>query len=340
MTVVEGKTVAAGDDGMRLDNWIKKHYPGLGFGQMQKILRTGQLRVDGKRVKPNARLAQGQKIRIPPQMAGATVPAGPPASGPRPLSDKEASFIRSLVLYEDDAVIALNKPAGIAVQGGSKQGGRHLDRYLDALAQDGERPRLVHRLDLDTSGVLLLARTVRAARALGDMFKGRGIRKHYWAVVSPAPARDSGLIDVPIGKAMGGDGERVMALDEDEGKRSITLFRVVERAGKKVAFVAFWPRTGRTHQIRVHADLAGMPILGDPKYGHKVHEEQPDVLADLKELPRRLHLHARRIILPEVVPGGRKRLDITAPLDADMLKTWKYFGFDSDYSADPFVDEE
>lgn len=339
MTAVEGKIVAPADDGMRLDNWIKKHYPGLGFGQMQKILRTGQLRIDGKRAKPNARLVQGQKIRIPPQMAGATVPVTAVSEGPRPLTAKEAAFIRSLVIYEDKAVIALNKPAGIAVQGGSKQGGRHLDRYLDALALDGERPRLVHRLDLDTSGVLLLARTVRAARALGDMFKGRGIRKYYWAIVSPAPPRDSGLIDVPIGKAMGGDGERVMALDEDEGKRSITLFRVVERAGKKVAFAAFWPKTGRTHQIRVHADLARMPILGDPKYGHKVREEQPDLLDELKELPRRLHLHARRIILPEVVPGGGGRLDVTAPLDAEMQRTWKYFGFDPEFSDDPFADE-
>ena len=337
--MIEGRIIDADDDGTRLDSWIKKHYPGLAFGLVQKILRTGQLRVDGKRAKGNLRLATGQKIRIPPQMANAP-PLVPQQS--KPLSQKEADFIKSLVIYEDDAVIALNKPAGIAVQGGSKQGGRHLDRYLDALSKNGERPKLVHRLDLDTSGVLLLARTVRAARALGDMFKGRGIRKQYWAIVSPVPSRDSGLIDVPIGKALGDGGERVMALDEDDGKRSITLFRVLERAGKKVAFVAFWPKTGRTHQIRVHAALAKMPIVGDPKYGLEGDhdDEHGDILAEMKDLPQRLHLHARRIILPDVVPGGRKRLDLTAPLDDGLKKTWKCFGFDADYRGDPFEDEE
>lgn len=334
--MIEGKVVDSGDDGIRLDNWIKKHYPGVAFGVMQKVLRTGQVRVDGKRVKANARLVAGQKIRIPPQLAFAPPPVAPKE---KPLGQKEIDFIKSLVIYEDDAVIALNKPAGIAVQGGSKQGGRHLDRYLDALSKNGERPRLVHRLDLDTSGVLLLARTVAAARALGDMFKGRGIRKHYWAIVSPAPPRDKGLIDVPIGKAMGDGGERVMALDEDEGKRSITLFRVLERASKKVAFVAFWPKTGRTHQIRVHAELARMPIIGDPKYGLD-EQEHGDILEEIKELPQRLHLHARRIVLPEVVPGGRKKLDLTAPLDDELKRTWKYFGFDPDNKGDPFADEE
>ena len=333
---IEGRVVEDVDDGIRLDIWIKKHYPGVAFGILQKILRTGQVRVDSKRVKGNLRLVTGMKIRIPPQLAFA-----PPPDAPREkkLTQKEIDFIKSLVIYEDDAVIVLNKPAGIAVQGGSKQGGRHLDRYLDALAKNGERPKLVHRLDLDTSGVLLLARTVKAARALGDMFKGREIRKHYWAIVSPAPPRDKGLIDVPIGKAVGDGGERVMALDEDEGKRSITLFRVLERASKKVAFVAFWPKTGRTHQIRVHAELARMPIIGDPKYGLD-DENHGDILDELRDLPQRLHLHARRIILPYVVPGGRKKLDITAPLDDELETTWKYFGFDPDNKDDPFEDEE
>ncbi len=330
--MIENREIDQADDGIRLDRWIQKHYPGLGFGMMQKILRTGQVRVDGKRAKANTRLVTGQKIRIPPQMAFA--PKEAPKT--RTVSQRDVDFIRSLVIYEDDAVIVLNKPAGIAVQGGSKQGGKHIDRYLEGLARNGEKPKLVHRLDLETSGVLLLARTTRAAQALGDMFRGRGIRKYYWAIVSPAPSRDEGLIDVPIGKVRGDGGDRVMALDEDDGKRAISIFKVIERAGRKAAWVAFWPRTGRTHQIRVHAQLAGIPIIGDDKYGRG----EEDILRELPELPQRLHLHARRLILPEIVPGGRKKLDITAPLGSDLQKTWDYFGFDANNNDDPFMDEE
>jgi len=321
--MTEGVTISEADDGQRLDRWLKKNYPGFTFGQLQKILRTGQLRVDGKRAKGDTRLAVGQVIRIPPQLL-----ADPPERK-KGINPKDAEFIRSLVIYKDQHVIAINKPPGLAVQGGSKIE-KHVDGMLDGLADEGGvRPRLVHRIDKDTSGVLLLARTTLAAQALGDMFKGRDIRKYYWAVVAPSPEMDQGKINVPLAKVDAGGGERVMAVDEEEGKSALTFYQVMERVGDKLAWVAFWPKTGRTHQIRVHALEMGSPLLGDYKY-----DPMQSFLEDKPELPRTLHLHARRVIMPHPITG--KKLDITAPLGAEMKKTFKYFGFNADDKTDPF----
>lgn len=320
----EGVIISEDDDGQRLDRWLKKHYPDFAFGQLQKILRTGQLRVDGKRAKGETRLVKGQTIRIPPQLLA------PAPERKKGLSPRDIDFIKSLVIYKEQHVMALNKPSGLAVQGGSKIE-RHVDGLLDGLkdSEDAPRPRLVHRLDRDTSGVLLLARTTLAAQMLGDQFKGRDIRKYYWAVTSPAPAQHQGKITVPLAKRDAGGGERVMAADEEDGKSALTYYQVMETVGDKLAWVAFWPRTGRTHQIRVHALEIGCPLLGDYKY-----EEQQAFLAENPNLPRTLHLHARRIILPHPVTG--KTLDITAPLDPEMKKTFKYFGFNADDKSDPF----
>lgn len=314
------------EDGVRLDRWLKKHYPDMTFGNLQKILRTGQLRVDGKRAKGEARLVKGQAIRVPPQLATA-VPREE-----RGISKRDTEFVQSLVIYKDEHVIAINKPAGLASQGGSKIS-RHIDGLIEGLAVNGVKPHLVHRLDKDTSGVLLLARNPRVAKALGALFQGRDIRKYYWAITVPAPEVYQGKIKSSLAKVDGPGGERVQGVSEEHGKMALTYYQVIETAGKKVAWVAFWPRTGRTHQIRVHALEIGCPLLGDYKYSHA----QP-LLDELPELPQMLHLHARRLILPHPVTG--KTLDITAPLDPHMKKTWKFFNFNPDDKSDPFEDLE
>jgi 23S rRNA pseudouridine955/2504/2580 synthase len=315
--------VAEEEDGQRLERWLKKKFPELSFGQMQKILRTGQIRVDGKRVKGDARLVKGQEVRIPPQL---TMPQPKTKNG---LSQRDEDFIQSLVIYKDDHIIALNKPAGLATQGGSKVS-KHVDGMLDGLKFGGQKPHLVHRLDKDTSGVLLLARGPKMAAALGRLFQGRDIRKYYWAVTVPTPQLPQGKIQSAIAKVSGPGGERMMAVDEDEGRNALTFYTVMEDVAGKLAWVAFWPRTGRQHQIRVHAAQMGCPLLGDFKYG-----EQP-LLEENPDLPESLHLHARRLIFPHPVTG--KKVDITAPLGPDMTKTFKYFSFNPNDKSDPFED--
>jgi 23S rRNA pseudouridine955/2504/2580 synthase len=321
------------DDGQRLDRWVKKNLPEIPYTLIQKLLRKGQMRVDGKRAKPDTRLSAGQEIRIPPVKERPRLEAGK-------LGDKDKAFIKSLVIYEDADVIALNKPAGLATQGGSKTG-YHIDGLLDALKnKDGVRPRLVHRLDKDTSGVLLLARSAQMARNLGEAFKKREVKKIYWAVCSPAPEAADGAIKAPLAKAGGSNKER-MSVDEKDGKSAITDFVVLEKALDSAAFVAFWPRTGRTHQIRVHAEAIGCPIVGDKKYARlpeqeETHEARRKAEADLKalNLAGRLHLHARRVMMPH--PGRKGMLDITAPLPPELVKSWKALGFSTNLKQDPF----
>ena len=322
--MAEGMIVQDDDDGQRIDRWLKKHFPDLSFGQLQKILRTGQVRVDGKRCKTSTRLVKGQSVRIPPQVTA-------PVPGEKKISPRDAALIKSLVIYQDDYIIAINKPAGIATQGGSKIG-RNIDDMMEALTVDGVKPRLVHRLDKDTSGVLLLARSLQMAQYLGDMFKGRDIRKYYWGITVPAPQVHQGKIQSAIAKTAGRGGERMMAVDKAEGKNALTYYSVMEHAARKVAWVAFWPRTGRMHQIRVHAAQMGCPLLGDYKYGEQ------EYLDSMPELPATLHLHARRVIFQH--PATGKTLDIVAPLDKDMAKTFEYFNFDPNDTSDPFEELE
>lgn len=320
MSKVRHVKIESDDDGQRLDRWLKKHLD-VPYVLAQKLIRQGQVRVDGKRVKPDARLKEGQDIRMPP--VETKKEAGKPI-----LRDKDAAFIKSLIIYDDGDVIALNKPAGLATQGGTKTN-FHVDGLLEALKdKKGVKPRLVHRLDRDTSGVLLLARSAQVARKLGDIFKGREIKKIYWAVVAPVPEQAEGTVRAPIGKGEGKDKEK-MIIDEKNGKKAYTDFVVVETMGSDAAFVAFWPRTGRTHQIRVHAALIGCPIVGDEKYG----AETPNI-GDM-ELAPRLHLHARRIICPH--PSRKGVLDITAPIGPDLGKSWKALGFSPNLKADPFA---
>lgn len=319
-------TVSEDDSGLRLDRWLKKNVPEIPYGLAQKLIRKGQFRVDGKRAKADTKLEQGQDIRIPP------VKDRPKAEKPK-LSDEDAAFIRSLVIHDDGDVIALNKPYGLAVQGGSKQE-RHIDGMLDALInKKGVRPRLVHRLDKDTSGVLLLARSSAVAKSLSKQFKGRDIKKIYWAIVSPTPEAHDGTIRAPLIKAGGLNKER-MRVDDKKGKPAITEYEVVEHAHTSAAFVAFWPRTGRTHQIRVHAELMGCPILGDRKYRGAPAEEGEIKGIEGLERSERLHLHAQRIVCSH--PTRKGALDIKAPLPAELKKSWKAMGFNSNFKGELF----
>lgn len=303
--------VSEDDDGQRLDRWLKKQ--GLPFFIINKVIRKGQVRVDGKRAKANQRLVAGQDIRVPP-----FVPKDENAKAR--LSDVDRAFIKSLVIYDEGGIIALNKPAGIATQGGTSIK-RHIDGMLEGLAdKEGVKPRLVHRLDKDTSGVLLLARSAQMARGMGKIFQGHNIQKIYWAVTVPAPEMNEGTIRAPLRKA-GAPGAEKMIVDSEEGREATTLFEVVERAGKKAAFVAFWPRTGRTHQVRVHAAYMNCPLLGDGKYGGRASN------LDGLDLVQRVHLHARRISFFH--PTNKKQVSIQAPLSPDLQKTWVSLGFDA-----------
>lgn len=288
MSAVRHEAVAAAEDGWRLDRWVRHRFPGLPHGTLQKLLRTGQFRVDGRRVEAGDRLASGQTVRVPP-----LPPLEPVASRPS-VRPEDERLIRGLVVHEDARLLALNKPAGLAVQGGTGTT-RHVDGMLDALAEGGERPRLVHRLDRDTSGILVLARNAAAARELMHAFQQHRVRKLYWAVLLRGPERDEGVIDLPLAKRGGAGAERMAVAEEEDARWARTAFRVLARAGKVAAWVALQPLTGRTHQLRAHCAAIGAPILGDGKYGGRA--------VHLAEAPKGLMLHARELELPQ--PKGR-----------------------------------
>ncbi len=329
MSGVQILKVSEDDDGQRLDRWLKKYVPEMPYVLAQKLMRKGNLRVDGKRAKPDLRLKFGQEVRIPPFAEGKK--RKPEAAEKKaPPTPQDINYIQSLVIYEDADVIAINKPPGLATQGGTNMK-RHVDGLLDGLTnKKGVRPRLVHRLDKDTSGVLLLARSAKAAKELGAIFKGRHIKKIYFALTVGVPDVHEGTIRAPLAKA-GGVGKEKMCIDHKEGKKATTEYKVLEHALDKAAFMAFWPRTGRTHQIRAHAALVlDCPILGDGKYGGA------GARIDGVETERRVHLHAARIICPH--PTGKGKLDISAPLPLELKKSWKALGFESSHRKDPFAD--
>lgn len=312
-TKVRMAEVKEGDVGMRLDRWFSREIPALPHGRLQKLLRTGQVRVSGARVGANARLEAGQTIRIPP-IPGLSENPAPAPRAPR-VSDADARDLQARVLYRDDDVIALNKPAGLAVQGGTGTS-RHLDGMLEALQFDaGERPKLVHRLDRDTSGVLLLARSSRAAAALTRAFRGRGVEKTYWALVLGVPKPKQGTIDLALAKSTGPTGREKME-ESEEGDDAVTDYRVRENM-KRASWVELWPHTGRTHQLRAHMAAIGTPIIGDQKYGG------PE--SKLPGISPKLHLHAAQIALR--LPSG-KQVTIAAPLPEHMAQTWALFGFE------------
>ena len=327
--MTENIIIAAHDDGQRLDRWLKKNYPELSFGDTQKILRTGQVRVDGKRVKGEARLKEGQAVRIPPQLRLQDLKD----KKAKTVTAKETTFVKSIIIYQDEHIIVLNKPAGLATQGGSKIK-HHVDKLIEGLAKDGHKPHLVHRLDRETSGLLLLARTPQVARELGMLFKDRSIRKYYWALTLGVPELPQGKVKSYLAKVATRDGEQMKVVEDDhpDGKNALTFYQVIDQVGDGLAWVAFWPRTGRTHQIRVHAVQMGVPLLGDHKYC-----KDQEFLVE-KKLPDRLYLHAQRLIFPHPVTG--KKMDIKAPIDDDMRKAFREFGFDPADAGDPFEEIE
>ncbi len=318
---IETRIVADAEADTRLDRWFRRHFPQLTQGALQKMLRTGQVRIDGRRAEASTRLASGQEVRIPP------LPDGPPPErDQQPVSEDDAAMLQRLVLHMDASLIVLDKPHGLPVQGGPGIT-RHLDGMLDALRFGfEERPRLVHRLDRDTSGLLLLARTPLAAAFLAKEFRGRGVEKTYWAVVTPPPQIEEGRIDIPLAKLGGPRGERMQAVeDPSEGARAVTDFRTLDSVRSRAAWLELKPLTGRTHQLRVHcAEGLGAPILGDGKYGGGA--------AHLDGLPNELHLHARALRLPHPEGG---LLEAFAALPPHMKETFGFFGFESQKTPKP-----
>ncbi len=314
MSGVQTKTVITDEDGMRLDRWFKVHFPQVRHGELEKYLRKGQVRVSGGRVKSNRRLEVGEEIRIPP--------LGDPAQVKRmPASPEDARDLKKLILFEDDAIIALNKPFGLAVQGGTKTS-RHLDGMLAALGTDDERPRLVHRLDKDTGGLMIVAKTRKAAQKLGDAFKRHEIDKTYWGLSAGIPHPREGTIDMAIAKKMirikSGGEERVVPADGEGAKKAVSDYQILEEAGP-VAFLAMRPVTGRTHQLRVHAAAIGCPIVGDGKYGGES--------AHIEGVSPKLHLFCRSMTFAH--PQTGRKMTLSAPLTGHMADTWKFFSFET-----------
>ncbi len=316
-------TVEAAEEGVRLDRWFKRRWPHLNHIQINRLVRTGQVRVDGGRAKVDTRLAAGHQVRVPP------IPDAPsPGDQKDGLSARDIAYAKSLVLYEDDEVLALNKPSGLAVQGGTKTT-KHVDRLLSAWGEGMDRPRLVHRLDRDTSGVLLLGKTPAAAASLSGAFAKRRAKKIYWAIVHGEPKPHEGIIELHLVKKGVGDREMVVPADPKEfgAETAETEYVTVNRAAHRAAWMALQPHTGRTHQLRAHMKAIGHPILGDPKY---CDEASASLSAGLK-----LQLHARRLELPH---PSRGQLVVEAPLSPEMREGFARFGFDErEAPADPFV---
>lgn len=353
---VEMRYVSADETGMRLDRWFKVHFPDLSFGHLQKLVRTGQVRVDGGRVKTSTRVEGGQGIRIPPlggdagdaasaesgdgesdwsggsvsakAAGGKTAHAKTPGAKPgREGGDLE--FLRSLILFEDKDVMVLNKPYGLAVQGGSGTY-RHIDGMLESMRdKDGQKPRLVHRIDKDTAGCLLVAKSRLAASVLAKSFRSREARKIYWALVPGVPKPRQGRISTYLAREEAEERMRVARHGEDEASHALTYYAVVDQAAQKMSWVSLKPVTGRTHQLRAHMAHIGHPIVGDPKYFDIENWELPGGLQN------RLHLLARRIIIPH--PRGTGIIDVSAPLPPHMAQSFAVLGLDAT-QYDPIVE--
>ena len=318
-TGVQTVKVGRDEEGMRVDRFFEARFPGLSFSHIQRIIRKGEVRVNGRRTQPKNRLEAGQEVRIPPLKLD--------APKPRPAGDaagKDRDFLRSITLYEDADVLVLNKPMGLAVQGGSGTT-RHIDGMLEVLrapGPDGQRPRLVHRLDKDTAGCLLVAKTRFAAAALAKSFRSRSARKIYWALVAGVPKPKQGRISTFLAKEERADDSfmRVARHGDDGASHAVTYYAVVETSARTLAWLSLKPVTGRTHQLRAHMNYIGHPIVGDPKYFSRENWELPGGMQN------RLHLLARRIAVPH--PRGGT-IDVTAPLPPHMTQSWNLLGLEA-----------
>ena len=356
MSGVTTREVKADEAGMRLDRWFKTHFPDLAFGHLNKLLRTGQVRVSGGRAKAETRIEPGQVIRIPPLERAEEQPAGPtgiryaddefgggkiaskvgragaqPAMNARPMSGRpgkggpaaDAAFLKSITLYEDKDLMVLNKPFGLAVQGGSGMT-THVDGLLESLRDaDGVKPRLVHRLDKDTAGCLIVAKSRLAASTLAKTFRSRSARKIYWALVPGVPKVKQGRVSTWLAKGTDEKGDQKMKIAKhgaEGADHALTYYAVVDTAAQKMSWLSLKPVTGRTHQLRVHAAEIGHPIVGDPKYFDIENWHLPGGIQN------RLHLLARRIMIPH--PRTGEILDVSAPLPPHMQQSWNLLGFD------------
>ncbi len=333
-SLVGAQTFVVGEDeeGMRLDRWFKRRMPALSLSHLNKIVRTGEVRVDGARVKTSMRLAPGQRVRVPPLRIEA------PALPARKIPPDEIRALKDNILFEDRDLLVLDKPYGLAVQGGSGQT-RHIDGILAAMPNErGERPLLVHRLDRETSGVLLIAKTRKIAAELGEIFRSRLATKIYWALVAGVPKPAQGRISLFLAKgdgmekrrgteARGGlEKMRIAAHGDADARHSVTYYAIVDKAPPLLAWLSLKPVTGRTHQLRAHAEAIGHPIIGDAKYGARPGQAGSDPLRAIPEsIEKKLHLLARRLVLPH--PRGGT-LDVTAPLPPHMQHAFDLFGFD------------
>ena len=314
-------TVDEKDDNIRVDRWFARHYPELKNGQLQRLIRGKNIRVNGAKTSADTRLHTGDILRVPP------MDVSEKSNLPRRLSKADIEFMQSLVIHKDDDVIVLNKPSGIAVQGGSGQA-RHIDGMLDALRfEKEEKPRLVHRLDKDTSGILLLGRSANAAAKLAEAFASREAKKVYWALVYGKPKLLSGKIDAPLAKMSGEKGGEQMRVDFENGQKAQTLYHVIDSLAKKVSWLEMMPLSGRTHQLRVHCLTLNTPIVGDGKYMDKTRENMG--LQD----ENKLHLHARAIKIPHPRKGT---LEIFAKIPQHIKNSFEFLGFDEKTAENPF----
>jgi 23S rRNA pseudouridine955/2504/2580 synthase len=314
---VQSVAVAADESGMRVDRFLEARFSGLSFSHIQRVIRKGEVRVNGKRTRPNHRLEAGQIVRIPP-LRMAPAPRAPRDEA----ADKTREFLKSITLYEDADVLVLNKPMGLAVQGGSGTT-RHIDGMLEAMRDaHGQRPRLVHRLDKDTAGCLLVAKTRFAAAALAKSFRSRSARKIYWALVAGVPKPHQGRISTFLAKEQSEEESmmRIARHGEEGASHAITYYAVVDTAGPALAWLSLKPVTGRTHQLRAHMAHIGHPIVGDAKYFSRENWQLPGGMQN------RLHLLARRIAVPHPRAGV---IDVTAPLPPHMQQSWNLLGLDA-----------
>jgi 23S rRNA pseudouridine955/2504/2580 synthase len=314
---VQSVVVSADEAGMRVDRFLEARFPGLSFSHIQRIIRKGELRVNGRRAQPNQRLERGQAVRIPPLR----LDQGKPPTATRKADASTRDFLKSITLHEDADVLVLSKPMGLAVQGGSGTT-RHLDGMLEVLRDaQGQRPRLVHRLDKDTAGCLLVAKTRFAATALAKVFRSRSARKIYWALVAGVPKPRQGRVSTFLAKEEREDDSimRIARHGEQGASHAVTYYAVVDTAARQLAWLSLKPVTGRTHQLRAHMAHIGHPVVGDPKYFTKENWELPGGMQN------RLHLLARRIVVPH--PRGGT-IDVTAPLPPHMAQSWNLLGLD------------
>lgn len=324
LSKVETLRVGDAEADMRLDRWFRVHFPEVGYTYLQKLLRSGQIRIDSKRAQANDRLTAGMEVRVP-AIVRQPKKSGPGLKAPLGVSKGDRDAIERMIIYEDDHVLVLNKPFGLAVQGGTGTK-KHVDGMLEGMADrfGGERPRLVHRIDRDTTGILLVAKTRDAAAKLGKTFQTRSAAKTYWALVKGVPKPAQGKIEAALVKASGPDGDRVRKArpgEQAQAMHATTHYSVIDKIANKAAWVSLKPVTGRQHQLRAHMHMIGHPIVGDNKY-------EGDVTMPAENIEKKLHLHARRLIIPHPKTGAK--IDVTAPLPDHMRHTWDTLGFDAE----------